>query len=548
MRRAQPAPDPGPGPRPAPADGAPGPAAEQLPPQGRAALRAGVVGNWVDNLHVFAPLMALAPALPELAGPGRELGAGALIVVAMLLGRPVGGVLLGRVSDRLGRTRTTRLAIAGTAACSLLIAVLPGHQVLGAGTMAAILVLRLAGGVFVAGEYSAAIPLAMEWSPGGRRGLMSGAILSMAPLAQATIAFATAGLLSLLGPQAYAAWGWRLVFAAGGLASLSMLAYYSHRVVDAPIFHRQRAQAGPGSQPGPEWSGEPAQPGRGRGRSARPGPSDRGRLRALLHGPWAPRFWQCMVLMTGLWCLTVAAVLLLSARLPALTGLSAAEVSVAMGIASVAQAAAMAWAGHLSTLVGRRCLLMAWGAVAGAVGPAAWWWAAGATTPAQAAVAAGLTQVATVSAYGPVAAYLSERFPTPVRSTGYGSAYSLSLIGPSLYPFYLPALEARAGEGVTITGLMALGGALVILGARLGPALSGEQIRDDLDRAALGEDRAGPRCASSDRGGISQWRDGAALATAGCRERTEDAPQAPQDRRAGGGPVESGRTGRAEPL
>lgn len=460
-----------------------GPVPEHMPPQGRAALRAGVVGNWVDNLHVFAPLMALAPVLPELAGPGQELGAGALIVVAMLLGRPVGGVLLGRVSDRLGRTRTTRLAIAGTAACSLLIAVLPGYQVLGVGTMAAILVLRLAGGVFVAGEYSAAIPLAMEWSPGERRGLMSGAILSMAPLAQATIAFATAGLLRLLGAQAYAAWGWRLVFAAGGLASLSMLAYYSHRVVDAPIFHRRHAQAGPGAQ---QWPGRPEPQGGPQGS----GSSGRGRLRALIHGPWAPRFWQCMVLMTGLWCLTVAAVLLLSARLPGLTGLSAAEVSVAMGAASVAQAAAMAWAGHLSTLVGRRRLLMSWGAVAGAVGPVAWWWAAGATTLVQAAVAAGLTQVVTVAAYGPVAAYLSERFPTAVRSTGYGSAYSLSLILPSLYPFYLPALEAWAGPRTALTGLMALGGALVVLGARLGPALSGEQIRADLDRAALG---GGPR-------------------------------------------------------
>ena len=76
------------------------PPAAQMPPAGRAALRAGGVGNWVDNIHVFAPLMALAPALPELAGPGQDLAAGSLIVVAMLLGRPIGGMLLGRVADR----------------------------------------------------------------------------------------------------------------------------------------------------------------------------------------------------------------------------------------------------------------------------------------------------------------------------------------------------------------------------------------------------------------------------------------------------------------
>ena len=122
------------------------------------------MGNWIDNIHVFLPLIALSPALATVAGETASASAEALVVIAMLLGRPVGGVVLGRVADRLGRTRTTRLAIAGTAGCSLAIACMPTHRVLGAATLILILLLRLAGGVFVAGEYSAAIPLAMEWS------------------------------------------------------------------------------------------------------------------------------------------------------------------------------------------------------------------------------------------------------------------------------------------------------------------------------------------------------------------------------------------------
>ena len=55
---------------------------EHLPPEGRAALRAGVVGNWVDNIHVFLPLTALAPAMMVLAGPAAAASTGALIVVA----------------------------------------------------------------------------------------------------------------------------------------------------------------------------------------------------------------------------------------------------------------------------------------------------------------------------------------------------------------------------------------------------------------------------------------------------------------------------------
>lgn len=430
-----------------------------LPPAGRAALRAGVVGNWVDNIHVFLPLTALAPAMVVLAGPAAAASTGSLIVVAMLFGRPVGGIVFGRISDRLGRTRTTRVAIAGTAACALAIAVMPTHEILGAGTIALILALRFLGGIFVAGEYSAAIPLAMEWSRPRRRGLMSGLILSMAPWAQASIAFSVAMLLMLLGPDAYAAWGWRLLFVLGALASIGMLIYYSRQVTDAPVFHR-----------------------RARTTSTQP----RAGLRDLLTGRWASTFWQVFLLMTGLWLLTNTTVLLLTGRLGSDTGLPATGVSIAIGIASIAQAVVMALAGHLSTRTGRRTLFMAWGLVAAVLGPLVWWLAVTSQSFGRAAVLAAVLQVITVSAYGPVSAYLSERFPTEVRSTGYGMGYSLSLVLPALYPFYLPWLEALLGRNGSVMALIGLGGGLLVLGAALGPRLSPRDIEADIDTVAEG--------------------------------------------------------------
>ncbi|HEY4614973.1 MAG TPA: MFS transporter, partial [Citricoccus sp.] len=392
------------------------PGVQDLPPAGKAALRAGVVGNWIDNVHVFLPLTALAPAMLVLAGPAAAASTGALIVIAMLLGRPIGGVVFGRIADRLGRTRTTRIAIGGTAACALAIAAMPTHEVLGAGTIALILALRFLGGIFVAGEYSAAIPLAMEWSTARRRGLMSGLILSMAPWAQASIAFSVAGLLVVLGPDAYAAWGWRLLFVLGAALSLGMLLYYRRQVTDAPVFHRRARQA----------AASPAQP--------------RAGVRDVLAGRWAPAFWQVFLLMSGLWLLTNSTVLLLTARLDTDSALPTTAVPVVMGIASVAQAVVMALAGHLSTLTGRRRLFLLWGATAALAGPLVWWAAVTSPTLAGAAVCAAVLQVITVSAYGPVSAYLSERFPTEVRSTGYGMGYSLSLVLPALYPFYLPLI------------------------------------------------------------------------------------------------------------
>ena len=182
----------------------------RLPAAGRAALKGGVWGNYVDQLHIFLPVTALAPALPTLAGERTIAATVSFVVMATLLGRPIGAMVFGRVSNRLGRTVTTKIAIAGTAACTLLIAMMPTHQVFGVWTMWLVIALRFLGGAFLAGEYTSAIPLAMEWSRPRRRGLVSGLIMSMSPWAQATIAFVTLGQLALFGLDAYATWGWRL--------------------------------------------------------------------------------------------------------------------------------------------------------------------------------------------------------------------------------------------------------------------------------------------------------------------------------------------------
>lgn len=410
------------------------------------AVLAGVVGNLVDQTHIFLPVVALAPAMGQLVGPAGAASGTAVVVAATLLGRPVGAMVFGRIADRVGRTRTTRVAIAGTAACTLLIALLPGHQVLGAATFTLLVALRFLGGVFLAGEYSAAIPLAMEWSRARHRGLVSGLIMAMSPSAQAGIAFTTALLLALLGPDGYAAWGWRLSFLAGALASLAMLGYYGRRVRDAapPVDSSKR----------------------------------RGSLREVLAGPRAGDFWRMFGLMSGLWLLTNMVAVLLASRLATERGLTPGQVALVMGVASVGQAVVMALAGQLSTLLGRRACFVGWGVAAAVLAPGLWRWVLGGDGPLwQLALGAVALQAVTVAAYGPVGAYLSEGFDAHVRSTGYGTAYSASLVVPALYPWWLPALTGLLGSW-TVPLVLAVGGLLVAGFAAAGPRLSPAEIEE----------------------------------------------------------------------
>lgn len=422
-----------------------------LPPSGRAAVRAGVIGNYVDQLHIFLPVTALAPAMATIAGPHASPTTAALVVMATLLGRPAGAMVFGRIADRLGRTRTTRIAIAGTALATLGIAAVPTHHVIGVWAIGLVIALRFIGGVFLAGEYSAAIPLSMEWSAPRRRGLVSGLIMSMAPWAQASIAFAVVGLLAWLGPTDYATWGWRLPFVAGGCASLLVLGYYVVRVRDAQA---------------------PAS----RARSV--GFAD------LLIGRFRRGFWQMFGLMTGLWFLTNLTVIVLTARLGTDLGFDARAVSVAMGVAAIGQAVVMALAGAVSTRTGRRRFFVGWGVLAAVSAPALWLFIMAQDTLAPAAAGAALLQVCTVCAYGPIGAYLSERFPAELRSTGYGTAYSLSIIVPALYPYYLPVLGSLLGRNGAVLALLVLGGLLVAVCGRLGPRLAPADIDHPLEEVA----------------------------------------------------------------
>ena len=477
---------------PSPRSAVPARTAERPP----AAVRAAVIGNYVDQLHIFLPLAALTPVLPRVAGTEALGAAAAIVMIATLLGRPVGAVVLGWVADRVGRTRTTCIAIAGTAAASLAVAAVPEASAWGGATIAVIVAARFLGGAFLAGEYSAAIPLAMEWADPRRRGRWSGRIMATAPLAQGTIAAATALLVAVLGIDAYAAWGWRALFVAGALASLVMLARYLREVRDAPApgipaAARNAESAAPHAAPH-------AAPGRGRQADAPCEPA----------GALARRFWRLFLLMTGLWLLTQVVVIQLTGRLAGELGMDAATVAVVVVTAALAQAGAMALAGAVSDRVGRRPVFVAFAASALVLAPPLWFVAVSDAPLGLVVAAAAVLQASTVAAYGPVGAHLAEAFPARVRSTGYGAAYSVSLIVPALHPFYLPLLEGPFGHAGAPVALLVIGAVCLALGARFGVAEGGGRpldapiagldrgagdARANVDRAAKEPADAGPR-------------------------------------------------------
>jgi hypothetical protein len=85
------------------------------------------------------------------------------------------------------------------------------------------------------------------------------------------------------------------------------------------------------------------------------------------------------------------------------------------------------------------------------------------------AVGVVATEVLVLAVWGAAIAYVTERFATTVRASGFGLGYSLAVVPASFYAFYLDALAHVMPVHLTQLVLLAAGGTLAVLGALLGP-------------------------------------------------------------------------------
>jgi len=418
-----------------------------LGPKGRKAVWGAFVGFFVDMFDVYLPIVVLAPATiyfvsSDLSAPATAIVSGS-IFAATLVGRPLGAIIFGHFADAIGRRRTTIISITGFGVCTLLMGLLPGYQQWGVAAVIALIILRLVDGAFIGGEYSAANPLAMEYSPKEKRGLYAGIIQSGYPLAFAAISAITAVLLFLLPADGlnspYVQWGWRIPFFIGAVLAFVMAAYFYFFVDESELF---------------EASGGTESP-----------------LKTLFSGENLKNFLQVFVLMSGFWLSlnTVSAVL--PGLLRSQVGLSNTNVTITLVIAYITVALAFVGAGVLSQRIGRRTLLMWLGGLMAVVGTFLYYLLIG-TAPDNLLMVILLTTIITVlvsSNWGLATSYINERFHTSVRASGFGIGYSLAVILPSFYAFYQAGLAAFMPFEYTVLVLLVIGGLLILGGAAWGP-------------------------------------------------------------------------------
>ena len=198
-------------------------------------IAAGTIGN-VLELYDFAVYGYLAHVIAENFFPAEDDIAGLLAAFAVFavgyLMRPLGGILIGHIGDRHSRKLALILSVGGMAVPTVLIGLLPTYTTIGIAAPILLVLLRVAQGLSVGGEYVGSMVFLVESAPENRRGLY-GAFCAAGAVCGILVGSAVAAVLqAVFDPAEVQEWAWRLPFLAGGL--LAVVGFLLRRTLTEP--------------------------------------------------------------------------------------------------------------------------------------------------------------------------------------------------------------------------------------------------------------------------------------------------------------------------
>ncbi|HGM4942207.1 TPA: MFS transporter [Serratia marcescens] len=183
----------------------------------RQALLAGSVGNFIEwyEFGVYGFLATVIAANFFTLQGENEVTSLILTYAAFALAffcRPIGAVIFGRIGDRIGRRPTLIAVLLLMTLATALIGVMPTYASIGVAAPLLLTLLRMFQGLFAGGEFGGAVSLMTEFAPKGKRGLFGAwqsLTVALGLLAGAGLVALLAALLSV---QQLHDWGWRIPF------------------------------------------------------------------------------------------------------------------------------------------------------------------------------------------------------------------------------------------------------------------------------------------------------------------------------------------------
>ncbi len=182
----------------------------------RRVIAASFIGTTIEWYDFFLYGTAAALVFNKVFFPNSAPSRGTLLALGTygvgFAARPVGGILFGHYGDRIGRKAMLVLSLLIMGIATFLIGLMPTFAAIGVAAPILLVVLRLAQGIGVGGEWGGAVLMSVEHAPRGRRGFYgswpqmgvpAGLFLSTAVFATVVVVVVVAELVAYLcSPQA----------------------------------------------------------------------------------------------------------------------------------------------------------------------------------------------------------------------------------------------------------------------------------------------------------------------------------------------------------
>ncbi|WP_336958969.1 MFS transporter [Sphingobium aquiterrae] len=153
--------------------------------------------------------------------------------------RPFGAIVFGRIGDLVGRKNTFLVTMGIMGLSTFAVGLLPSYASIGVAAPIILVIMRLAQGLALGGEYGGAATYVAEHAPEGKRGLYTSWIQTTATFGLFAALLVVIGFRFLLGEETFAAWGWRLPFLIS-IVLLGVSMWIRLQLNESPVFQKMK--------------------------------------------------------------------------------------------------------------------------------------------------------------------------------------------------------------------------------------------------------------------------------------------------------------------